>query len=284
VIPALLVVIAQAPYPAADARVATASSTLTDLPDIMEILSGWTSGGSWAGVAGFASAWKGNLFAIGAALFLIALGIAGSRRRRMVPGRFQNAAELVVEKVYEFLQEILGRSAGEHLPFLGTLFLYILFMNLSGLIPLLKAPTSLLETTAALALVVFVYVQITGIRQLGPIRYLHHIAGSPGSPAEWMMLPLMLPIHMVSEMARPLSLAVRLFGNIMGEDMLIAVFTSLGAALVASLLPIGVPFALPLVLLAMLLSTVQAFVFTLLSALYIAQVLPEGHTNRLEAA
>jgi F-type H+-transporting ATPase subunit a len=260
------------------------SSTITELPDIVEIASEWASGHGLNGIAGFASDWKGSFFALGSAVLLAVLGLTAASRREMVPGRMQNAAEFIVEKARGFLEEMLGRYADEHLPFLGTLFLYILLMNLSGLVPLLKAPTSMLETTAGLAIVAFVYVQINGIRYLGPAGYLHHIAGSPESPADWMMLPLMLPIHLVSELARPLSLAIRLFGNIMGEDTLIAVFTGLGAALLASLFPVGIPFALPLVLLAILLSTVQALVFTLLTTLYIAQVLPEEHSNRLEAA
>jgi len=263
---------------------ANGSSTITELPDVVDIAADWASGTRWAGVADFASSWKGSLFGIGSALLLIALGSAAASRRDMIPGRMQNAAELVVEKLQEFLEEILGEHASEHIHFLGTLFLYILFMNLSGLVPLLKAPTSILETTAALAIVAFVYVQVWGIRYRGLVGYLYHAAGSPSSPSDWMMLPLMLPIHVVSELARPLSLAGRLFGNIMGEDTLIAVFTGLGAAVVASILPVGIPFALPLVLLAILLSTVQALVFALLTTLYIAQVLPEEHSSRPVAA
>jgi F-type H+-transporting ATPase subunit a len=262
---------------------AAAPSTLVDLPDITEILSGWASGTSWAGVAGFAEAWKGNLYALGTALLLLGLGAAGASRREMVPGRLQNAAELVVEKVHGFLADVLGSHTEEHLPFLGTLFLYILFMNLSGLVPLLKAPTSMLETTASLAIVVFVYVQITGVRGFGLPRYLHHLAGSPRTAVDWMLLPLMLPTHLVSEIARPLSLAVRLFGNVMGEDVMVAVFTGLGVAAVAAWLPVGIPLALPMILLGILLSTVQAVVFTLLSSVYIAQVLPEEHQCRPQA-
>jgi len=144
-------------------------------------------------------------------------------------------------------------------------------------VPLLKAPTSMLETTASLALVVLVYVQVTGIRSLGLPRYLHHLAGSPRTVTDWVLLPLMLPTHLVSELARPLSLAVRLFGNIMGEDVMISVFTGLGVVAVAAWLPVGLPLALPMILLGLLLSTVQALVFTLLSSVYIAQVLPSEH-------
>jgi F-type H+-transporting ATPase subunit a len=272
-----LLVFLQAAQPASEPAMDAGATIATELPDITDLFSAWASGGSWAGVAEFAGAWRGNLFALGTALLLVILGAAAASRRLMVPGRLQNAAELAVEKILEFLTDVLGPHAEAHLPFLGTLFVYILFMNLSGLVPLLKAPTSMLETTASLALVVLIYVQITGIRSFGLPRYLHHLAGSPSTPADWLLLPLMLPTHLVSELARPLSLAVRLFGNIMGEDVMISVFTGMGVIAVAAWLPVGIPLALPMVLLGILLSTVQALVFTLLSSVYIAQVLPPEH-------
>ena len=135
--------------------------------------------------------------------------------------------------------------------------------------------SSALNTTAALAVCVFLYVQWTGLRRLGPVKYVKHLAGDPQDVVGWCMVPLMLPLHIISELAKPVSLALRLFGNILGEDVLIGVFAGLGIAVLAFVhSPVGVPLHLPFVLLALLMSTVQALVFTLLSTIYIMQVLP----------
>lgn len=199
----------------------------------------------------------------------------GTRRMTEVPGPAQNLVELFIGGFRDFVLGILGPAGERYVPFLGTLFLYIWFMNLFGLVPLMKSPTSVLSTTAALAICVFLYVQAVGLRRQGPLRYLKHLAGDPQDAVGWCMVPLMLPLHVIGELAKPVSLSLRLFGNILGEDVLIGVFAGLGVALVAFLrLPIGIPLHLPFILLALLMSTVQALVFTLLSTIYIMQMLP----------
>ncbi len=94
--------------------------------------------------------------------------------------------------------------------------------------PFFKSSTSSINTTAALAITVFLYVQYTGIRRLGPWGYIHHLLGSPTDAVTWALAPINLPIHLIGELAKPFSLALRLFGNITGEDILIAAFVSLG--------------------------------------------------------
>jgi F-type H+-transporting ATPase subunit a len=229
----------------------------------------------------FFEKWGVNLFALASLFLLVAVMLRASSRMAEVPGRFQNAVEAVIEGLMGLLESILGSHARTFTPFLGTLFLFILFMNLSGLIPLMRAPTSQLEITLSLAIVVFVFVQITALRSMGLGGYLHHLMGAPRDAVSWIMAPLMLPLHIVAELARPISLALRLFGNIMGEDALIAAFTGLGVLALASLdLPVGIPLGLPFIFLGILFGTVQAFVFTVLSAVYIAQVLPsEGDAH-----
>jgi F-type H+-transporting ATPase subunit a len=129
--------------------------------------------------------------------------------------------------------------------------------------------TSKLNTTLALAICVFLYVQFTGIRNFGIFGYLHHLAGSPKSTVEWCLVPLNLPLHIIGELARPVSLSLRLFGNITGEDMLLAIFATLGVSIMSFLhLPIGLPLQLPFIFLAILTSFVQALVFTLLTTIY----------------
>ncbi len=203
----------------------------------------------------------------------------GTRRMTLIPGPAQNVVELFVDGFRNFIVGILGPEEGtRYVPFLGTLFLYIWWMNLFGLIPLMKSPTSVLSTTGGLAICVFLYVQYTGIRRLGLLRYLGHMAGDPKDVVGWTLAPLMLPLHIIGEVARPVSLSLRLFGNILGEDVLLGVFAGLGVAILGFMkLPVGIPLHLPFILLAMLMSTVQALVFTLLSTIYIMQVLPHGH-------
>jgi len=214
-------------------------------------------------------------YALLCATVLIVIVRIGSRRMRLLPGPVQNIVEMFVEGFHGFILGILGPAGERYIPFLGSLFLYIWFMNLFGLVPLMRSPTSMLSTTVALAIVVFLYVQAIGMRRLGAPAYLRHLAGDPRDAIGWAMAPLMFPLHVIGELARPVSLSLRLFGNILGEDVLIGVFAGLGIAVLSFVhSPVGVPLHLPFILLALLMSTVQAFVFTLLSATYIMQVLP----------
>lgn len=248
-----------------------------ELPDLLEYLKSFfgSRGEAPENWSDFLFAWRGPIFAIVLLLGLSTLLLRGAARKEMIPGPFQNAVEYVVDAFYNFVRGILGEHAREFTPFLGTLFLYIWFMNLSGLIPLFKAPTSLFETTLSLAIVVFLYVQLTGFRKLGFLGYFHHLVGSPRDVMGWALVPLMLPLHIIGELAKPVSLSLRLFGNIMGEDVLIAVFTGLGVLTLSVIgSPIGIPLEFPFIFLGLLLSTIQALVFTLLSTIYFSQMLP----------
>ncbi len=226
-------------------------------------------------LASFLDSWAVNIFALACLSALATVLLRGAADQRDVPHGFQNAVEAVVEWFQGVLREILGSQVNRFLPFLGTLFLFILFMNLSGLIPLFEAPTSQFEITLSLAIVVFLFVQATAVRSFGLLGYLKHLMGSPEGLVGWLLAPMMLPIHLVSEIARPFSLALRLFGNVMGEDALIAAFTGLGVMALGMVdSPIGLPLGLPFIFLAVLFGMVQAFVFTLLSAVYISQAIP----------
>jgi F-type H+-transporting ATPase subunit a len=207
-----------------------------------------------------------------------------TRNAQLVPGGLQNLVEALVEGLNDFITGILGeRHAPRYVPFLGTLFIYIWAMNLFGLIPFMDSPTSNLNVTVALALTVFVYAQWIGLRGLGPIGYIDHLMGSPRNLTGWLLVPLMLPIHILGELAKPISLSCRLFGNIFGEDMLLVAFVSLGVTTLAwAHLPFGLPLQLPFLLLALLTSTLQALVFTVLSTIYFLLMLPhhdheQGH-------
>jgi F-type H+-transporting ATPase subunit a len=122
---------------------------------------------------------------------------------------------------------------------------------------------------------VFIYVQYVGLRSLGIVGYFDHLLGNPRDLTGWLLAPLMLPIHVLGELAKPISLSCRLFGNIFGEDMLLVAFVSLGVTtLAATGLPIGLPLQLPFLFLALLTGTLQALVFTVLSTIYILLMLP----------
>ena len=151
-------------------------------------------------------------------------------------------------------------------------------MNLSVLVPGLKSSTSSLNTTVGLALTVFCYVQWTGLTANGPLKYLDHLAGSPRDIIGWLLVPLMLPIHLLGECIKPLSLSLRLGFNVFAEDVLLAVLVGLGIGAGAALhLPVGLPLQVLVVPLVLIFSTVQAVVFSLLSTVYISLMLP--HTN-----
>jgi F-type H+-transporting ATPase subunit a len=199
-------------------------------------------------------------------------------KRQMIPGPLQNFVEMLVEGMYNFIHSILGKDTKRYIPFLGTMFYYILALNWFGMVPGGHAPSTSINITGSMAILTFLYAQYTGISRQGVLGYLHHMAGSPRDAIGWSMVILLFPLHVIGELAKPFSLALRLFGNITGEDTLIAVFVGLGVAIMAVFgiphSPVGIPFQIPFYFLGMLLSTIQALVFTLLSAIYILLMLP----------
>jgi F-type H+-transporting ATPase subunit a len=227
------------------------------------------------------------LFSLIVALVLCLIAFFAMKDAQLIPRPFQNGVEFLVEAVYNQVVDILGPKYGpRYVPFLGTLFLYIFAMNLFGIIPMMESPTSNLNVTVALALTVFVYVQFTAMKELGILGWLDHLAGNPRSAIEWGLVPLMLPIHVIGELAKPVSLSCRLFGNIFGEDMLLVGFATLGIGLFANIglkaLPFGLPLQFPFLFLALLTSFVQALVFSMLSTIYFLLMLPHDHGHEHE--
>jgi len=226
---------------------------------------------------GWANDWVNVIFAFGVGLFFVAVSMRVYAKRQMIPGPFQNAIEMLVEGMYNFLYSVLGKEAKRYTPYLGTLFFYILVMNFLGLVPLGHAPSTSINITASLAICTFLYAQYTGFRRLGWTKYWDHMLGEPRSTVSWVISPLILVIHLIGEVAKPLSLALRLFGNITGEDILVAAFVALGLMALSFFgSPIGLPLNVPFILLGLLLSTIQALVFALLSTVYILMMLPHG--------
>lgn len=202
--------------------------------------------------------------AVVVAIGLITFGIVATRKMADIPRRTaQNLGEFIVEAFTNFARGIIGPGGEKYVPLVGTLFLFIYFSNLIGLLPGFHSPTANLSTTLALGLIVFLYVQYVGIRAQGIGGYLKHFAGP--IPAASILL---FPIEVISELVKPFTLAMRLFGNIFGEDTVIIVLATLGATLIPAA-PI-LPLQFPVLVLSLLTTFVQALVFTLLTCIYIS--------------
>lgn len=185
---------------------------------------------------------------------MLVLGLAArllSRHLATRPGMWQSGVEGIVIAFEEAIGEVLPEYRVEVLPFIGTLWLFLVVANLVGLIPGLHSPTRDLSATGALAVLVFLSVHWFGIRTQGLKSYLRHYL----SPS-----PLLLPFHLISEISRTVALAMRLFGNMMSLEM---------AALLI-LLVAGFLAPIPILMLHIVEALVQAYIFGMLALIYVA--------------
>lgn len=173
-----------------------------------------------------------------------------TRRLKALPDGRQAVLEIVVAGIAAQIEDVIRKDARPFLPLLGTLFIFLVTANLSGLLPGLEAPTSKLETPAALALIVFFSVHYFGIRARGLRGYLASFAKPK---------LIMLPLNILSELTRTFSLMLRLFGNIMSGEFIIALIVALAGLFVP----------IPLMALEILIGIVQAYIFTVLAAVFI---------------
>jgi F-type H+-transporting ATPase subunit a len=184
---------------------------------------------------------------------MVALGVACwlvTRRLGSRPDRRQAAVELAVTGILEQVESVIRAGARPFLPLLGTLFIFLVAANLAGLLPGVEAPTSKLETPAALAVIVFMSVHYFGVRAHGLLGYLASFA----KPRL-----IMLPLKVVGEFTRTFSLMVRLFGNVMSGEFVIA----LTVALAGLFVPI------PFMVLELLIGIIQAYIFAILATVFI---------------
>jgi len=167
----------------------------------------------------------------------------------VVGRRWPEALEMLIDFLNDTISSAMGRPAGPYLPFLGTLAIFVAVANVIGIVPFVVSPTRDINTPVALALIVFFSVYYFGIRAKGPWGYFKDLA----SPI------FMLPMELISHVSRTLSLTLRLFGNIISTELIVAVVFAL------------VPAFLPLLLVAfsMLTGILQAYIFTVLAAVYI---------------
>lgn len=200
------------------------------------------------------------------------------------PGKLQTLMESFLGGLQNFFLGVMGPEGKRFIPYLASLWVFILLNNIGVLFPLMKSPTSSFKTTIALAIVTMLYARYHNIRELGFLGYLHHLAGSPRDAIGWGLAPMFFLLELVGEVIKPVSLALRLYGNIFGEDKLLASMLGLGMALVAVITGtthpiIGVPFEFPFFFMVVLLSTIQATVFTLLAAIYLQLMMPHEHVE-----
>ncbi len=174
-----------------------------------------------------------------------------SRRLSNDPGPVQTAVEGMVSSIEGAVTEVAPRHARQIMPFIGSLWIFLVIANLSGLIPGLHSPTRDLSATAALAIVVFLSTHWFGIRIQGLKAYLRHYM---------VPSPILLPFHLISEITRTVALAVRLFGNMMSLEM---------AALLI-LLVAGFLAPIPILMLHIVEALVQAYIFGMLALIYVA--------------
>jgi F-type H+-transporting ATPase subunit a len=191
------------------------------------------------------------------------------RRRLSVehPGRLQIAIEDSIGLVQSMLHDYVGSKGPRYLAIVATMFVFILSGNLMGLIPGLKSPTANINVTLGCALTVAVYYHIQGIKEQGLGAYLKHFAAPPGAPI--FLAPIMLPIELISHLSRVLSLSLRLFGNIFGEDLVILILFSI--------VPFLVP--LPMMFLGIITASLQAFIFVLLTTIYLGGAVATEHEH-----
>jgi len=209
-------------------------------------------------------------FSFLAAVFLILIFGLGCRRLEFIPKRTQAFFEALAEGVDNFVCGLVGPKGRRLTPFIGSLFFYIIVMNLLGIIPFMKSPTASWSITLGLALCVFFYVQLIAIKELGLKGYIYHLMGQPkGFLAFSVVIPLlMFLLHILTELIRPLSLSLRLRSNIWGDDVLLTLIAGLGLK--------GIPLLLFNTLTTIIGSVVQAVVFCLLATIYFALVMPHG--------
>jgi F-type H+-transporting ATPase subunit a len=189
---------------------------------------------------------------------VIVVAVLATRRLSIVPGGWQNVLEIIVTALVEQVEATMGPKGRKLVPIIITLFLFLLVANWQGLIPGLSSPTNDLNTTLGLALMIIVMVHVLGVINKGPIRYFKHFFEP--------FVPFVI-INLIEELAKPITLSVRLFGNIFAGEVLIYVLGLL------------VPYVVPTLWLgfSVFVGVIQAFIFTMLSMSYLANSLQDEH-------
>jgi len=181
---------------------------------------------------------------------LVAVSWLGLRKASADAGPLQTAIEVLIETLTTQVGEIMGRNSAQFVPIIGTLFFFLVSANLSAVFPGAQAPTAHIETPAALAAIVFLSVHYYGVRSRGWSAYVRHYT----QPSM-----ILLPLNILSEVTRTFSLMIRLFGNMMSHEFVLAIVAFLAGLIVP----------IPFLALGILIGLIQAYIFTVLAAVYI---------------
>ena len=211
-----------------------------------------------------ASLTNSSLFMVLIVVAVTAFLVLGMRGRALVPGRWQSMAEMSYEFIAGMVRDNVGSEGRKYFPFVFTLFMFLLFANVIGLMPYAFTVTSHIIVTFALAMVVFLLITLVAIFRHGA-KFLTYFVPS-GVPVA--VLPLMVPIEMISYLSRPISLSVRLFANMMAGHTMMKVFAGFIVPMgIAGVLPFGVDVLM--IGFELLVAFLQAYVFTVLTCLYL---------------
>jgi len=208
------------------------------------------------------------------------LMVMASSARRLIPGKLQSLAEILVDFIRGIIMDTMGKGGMKFFPLIASLFLFILFCNLLGLIPGTYTVTSQIVVTAVFAITVYGLSVLLGLMLHG-IKFIPGILIPPGTP--WWLIPLMIPIEFVSQVARPVSLAVRLFANMTAGHTILGVL--FGLAISGGLLIGWLPFAFTIAMngLELGIAFIQAYIFTVLTCVYLGDAFhlhgSEGHAH-----
>lgn len=215
---------------------------------------------------------------IGVVVSIVTLSLA-TRRKALVPGRLQVMGEMLYEFVANMIRENIGSGGRQYFPLIFTLFMVVLMGNLLGMIPYSFTYTSHIIVTMALALLIFFIVLIIGVVKHGPAFFSFLVP--PGVPV-W-LFPLIIPIELVSFLARPVTLSVRLFANMMAGHLMLKVFAGFSVGML-SMGAVGfaaglVPMAFNVILIGFefLIALLHAYVFTVLSCIYLKDTVELHH-------
>jgi F-type H+-transporting ATPase subunit a len=194
-------------------------------------------------------------------LLMVLVAVLRTRLSAERPGKLQHTFELIYEFVRGQAEDQVGHAAPRYLAFFGTLFLFILTCNLIGLIPAFESPTKNPSVTCGCALATFFYYNLMGVRANG-FKYILHFMGP-----KWWLAPLMFPIEIISHLARPLSLTVRLYANMFAGEQVTLVFLQM------------TKFLIPVIFMGLHLfvGVVQAYIFMLLAMAYVGGAVAHEH-------
>jgi F-type H+-transporting ATPase subunit a len=211
-----------------------------------------------------------------ACILLVLVFRAALRRQNAVPTGITNVLEAIVVFLRdEVILPAMGEAGKRYLPYLLSVFFFILFCNLLGLIPYSATATGNVTVTAALALISLIMIQVSGIREHGLWHHLHNLV-PPGIPV-W-LLPIMIPVELMGQFTKPFALCIRLYANMTAGHLVILSFLALIFIMKSVVIaPISVGFALFINLLEIFIAFLQAYIFTLLTALFMGMSIHPQH-------